>query len=312
MSLVDIVKHALPMKLADGKRHVWPTLASMVYLKDGTTPLADGDGKITSDNALNAAKLGGKAPEYYTNPRNLLDNSDFTNPVNQRGQTTYTGSGIYTIDRWRTYQATGKCTVTKNNGYITLNAVDGTTFLFCQYFPKGYLTADKYTLAYCRGDGSIGVNNNPIISGTSIDYVAISTAGTVDLKWIALYEGTYTTETLPPYVPKGYVAELEECQRYFFQIDTYSPIGNGYSVSSADARIAIVTPVEMRNTPSLNDSFDLTIVGNGVSKTVTSTIVGSKSGNIVRLNIVSSGLTASHVYSAFTGGTGALQLSADL
>ena len=34
--------------------------------------------------------------------RNLLDNSDFTNPVNQRGQASYTMSanGGYTIDRW--------------------------------------------------------------------------------------------------------------------------------------------------------------------------------------------------------------------
>lgn len=62
MSLVDIVKHALPMKLADGKRHVWPTLASMVYLKDGTTPLADEDGKITVDNSN---QLNGKDASEY-------------------------------------------------------------------------------------------------------------------------------------------------------------------------------------------------------------------------------------------------------
>jgi hypothetical protein len=32
---------------------------------------------------------------------------------------------------------------------------------------------------------------------------------------MALYEGEYTIETLPPYIPKGYAAELAECQRYF-------------------------------------------------------------------------------------------------
>ena len=31
---------------------------------------------------------------------NLLDNSDFTNPVNQRGATSYSGAGTYCIDRW--------------------------------------------------------------------------------------------------------------------------------------------------------------------------------------------------------------------
>lgn len=57
MSLVDIVKHALPMKLADGKRHVWPTLASMVTRNDGST--------LEQDGKLNADKLGDQLPEYY-------------------------------------------------------------------------------------------------------------------------------------------------------------------------------------------------------------------------------------------------------
>lgn len=34
--------------------------------------------------------------------------------------------------------------------------------------------------------------------------------------WAALYEGVYTADTLPPYVPKGYAAELAECQRYYY------------------------------------------------------------------------------------------------
>lgn len=39
--------------------------------------------------------------------------------------------------------------------------------------------------------------------------------GTANLYWAALYEGAYTEETLPPYVPKGYATELAECQRYY-------------------------------------------------------------------------------------------------
>lgn len=52
---------------------------------------------------VDAAKAEAKA---YTNasvrkaaPWNLLDNSDFSNPVNQRGAASYSTSG-YTIDRW--------------------------------------------------------------------------------------------------------------------------------------------------------------------------------------------------------------------
>ena len=39
------------------------------------------------------------ALKYRTNP-NLLDNWYFGNPVNQRGQTEYTGNATYSIDRW--------------------------------------------------------------------------------------------------------------------------------------------------------------------------------------------------------------------
>ena len=52
------------------------------------------------------------AVKYRTNP-NLLDNWYFGNPVNQRGQTEYTGNATYSIDRWWTQYET------------TLSIVDG-------------------------------------------------------------------------------------------------------------------------------------------------------------------------------------------
>ena len=39
--------------------------------------------------------------------------------------------------------------------------------------------------------------------------------GSLSIKWAALYEGSYTAETLPAYQPKGYAAEMAECQRYY-------------------------------------------------------------------------------------------------
>ena len=57
--------------------------------------------KTETDSAITAAigdiETGnGKAVAY-----NLLDNSYFVNPINQRGQSSYSGTG-YAIDRWRT------------------------------------------------------------------------------------------------------------------------------------------------------------------------------------------------------------------
>ena len=42
-----------------------------------------------NDTVANSLSLGGKSPEYYLQPVNMLDNSNFIKPINQRGQTTY-------------------------------------------------------------------------------------------------------------------------------------------------------------------------------------------------------------------------------
>lgn len=64
---------------------------------------------------------------HYSNP-NLLDNWYFGNPVNQRGQTSYTSAG-YGIDRWKLslWQSTSP-SLTISDGYITLsnNTAEGT------------------------------------------------------------------------------------------------------------------------------------------------------------------------------------------
>ena len=171
-----------------------------------------------TDTATNSAKLGGKAPEYYIQPRNLLDNSDFRNPVNQRGKSEYSNVAYtYTIDRWKTLDS-GSVTVA--NGYIV------TTNHLVQFMPKNlngiYTAAAKMldgTLLIASGaidTLSIG-DGNTIQAGNdrAMSYFALRKAGS--FLWAALYEGSYTAETLPPYVPKGYAAELAECQRYYYQ-----------------------------------------------------------------------------------------------
>jgi hypothetical protein len=49
----------------------------------------------------------------------LLDNSDFRNLVNQRGETTYTEH--YGFDRWRIYSA--DTSMTQQDGYMTVTGV---------------------------------------------------------------------------------------------------------------------------------------------------------------------------------------------
>ena len=189
-----------------------------LIVADNSTSLggvAAKDYALKTDTAPDSAKLGGKAPEYYTNPRNLLDNSDFRNPVNQRGKTSYTANG-YTIDRWELWN--GAVYVT-DLGYISTTG---------QLYQKIDIPTDKtYTFAIKTGDGiavaagipEIGASmtlGNATIALTTINgYVEVviqpaseDAAGAV---WAALYEGSYTAETLPPYVPKGKHVEMLNC-----------------------------------------------------------------------------------------------------
>ena len=61
--------------------------------------------------------------DYVCNP-NLLDNWYFGNPVNQRGQTSYTGTG-YGIDRWK-MTGDGNPNLILGDNYITYNGVGNT------------------------------------------------------------------------------------------------------------------------------------------------------------------------------------------
>lgn len=76
--------------------------------------------------------------KYLSNP-NLLDNWYFVNPVNQRGQTEYTGEG-YTIDRWR--KSTTSNNVIVETGGIKLVSTSATalnTAIQIMEFPKSLL-----------------------------------------------------------------------------------------------------------------------------------------------------------------------------
>lgn len=146
-------------------------------------------------------------------PRNLLDNSDFRDPVNQRGQASYTDE--CGIDRWRVWNSD---MLTVNSGYITVN---GSVF---QYFLPPVVQNSVHTLAAKKTDGSILLytkNPHEVYSmadnglGLGLDGNVVIRLPTGSYLWAALYEGEYTAETLPEYQPKGYGAELAECQRYY-------------------------------------------------------------------------------------------------
>lgn len=197
---------------------------------------------MTNSSILNAFErfwehvttaLGKKADIDHTHniriPRNLLDNSDFTNPVNQRGETSYGVNNGMTIDRWSVGTSTEPFSLVVGESGLTATFDDKSLVWLAfvrQRFPKGVLSLDKkYTLAaYYVGEGvrigtleTVGFGDDPFFYTDSSDFdqVAFSIKENETVTWAALYEGEYTAENLPEYQPKGYGAELLECQRYY-------------------------------------------------------------------------------------------------
>ena len=155
----------------------------------------------TGNVTLTPADVGAAEPEEVQNlfrkasPSNLLDNSDFTNPVAQAGIGGNHGNQVYAIDRWILTSGS----VSQQEGGLQL---DGTITQKLEHLPTGEVSA---FVGMASGQASISYSDGA---------VTITSSGGV-IAWAALYQGTYTADTAPDYRPKGYAVEFAECQRYY-------------------------------------------------------------------------------------------------
>lgn len=189
-------------------------------------------------------------------PRNLLDNSDFTNLVALAGIGGNHGSIPYAADRW--ILESGTVSYTAGVG-LTLN---GTIQQKLENIPA---SAYPY-IGMASGTATIGYDGG-VVTITSSDGV---------IKWAALYEGEYTAETLPEYQPKGYGAELAECQRYFLRLNKTDPVAVGYVGATATIIYCLIpTPVTMRGSSvsistqtgfSIKTATDLTTQSSSITR----------------------------------------------
>lgn len=179
-------------------------------------------------------------------PRNLLDNSDFTNLVAQAGIGGNHGTIAYAADRW----ILDSGTVSYEAGVgLTLN---GTIRQKLEYPPTGETSA---FVGMASGAASISCADGE---------VTITSSGGV-LKWAALYSGVYTAATMPEYHPKGYGAELAECQRYYQAFETYNALGV-ITASALRYYAYINLPVAMRTMPAVSSSGYIGRIYNGYCK----------------------------------------------
>ena len=168
----------------------------------------DLSGYATKDELKNitAEDVGAPTMEYTKKvgaPHNMLDNSDFRNPVNQRGQTKYTGN-VYCLDRWVMWSTNNKMTTEIKNGYVHCWNGDTSDGTLCQKFKSGTFDKSKtYTLVSMETNGNVYIQNDAIYynsDGNTEDINIPFTANqTRMIKWAALYEGEYTAETIPEY-----------------------------------------------------------------------------------------------------------------
>lgn len=233
---------------------------------------------------------------------NLLDNSDFSNPVNQRGQTSATTTGHF-IDRWKVEAIDG--TITIQDGYISLTENSNQTW-FTQYIEPYIPVGTPVTLAMKHTNGNISLATTTISTsgdGYAIDggnfwisgddsgcnrVCLVPRAGTTwNIEWVALYEGEYTADTLPEYQPKGYAAEMMECMRYYRNFTDTDMMVTGLVISSTLLRFVLPLVMPMRVAPTViyNGMTWLRAGGTNVSNPSTSLDSTYYRGSQIELNI---------------------------
>ena len=206
----------------------------------GAQPLLTPGDNISISGSVIATKA------FPCNP-NLLDNWYFGNPVNQRGQTEYTGSG-YGIDRWKIQNDTN---LTVGDGFCTLNGSWDIRQIL-ENLPKATYTASilfKNSTANALqilfghktgGDESVAVSHDAsgLLAGTisNIDLsnfmISLSGSGSVDIIAVKLELGSQQTMAhqengvwVLNEIP-DYGEQLRRCQRYL------RPAGYNFLVSS--------------------------------------------------------------------------------
>ena len=259
---------------------------------------------------------------------NLLDNSDFVHPINQRGETSKQASWVYWIDRW--LADTEKTAAQLTSSGIRLPATNEKNLRILQRVPLARIKkGQSYTIAAYDASGNVlcvsGVFDGEQLTGDASSggkywlslnkgdnltywYCILDAYADITVKCMALYEGEYTAETLPPYVPKGYATELAECLRYYRRITATNETFAGYCANGVS--YCMIPLQTMRIKPSLVPSgkFYYTLGNKQGTTTATAT---AHSANVNRA-IIKCAITETGILTGTISPQGDIDISADL
>lgn len=255
--------------------------------------------------AASAAAAAESAKQASMPKFNLLDNSDFSNPVNQRGKTTYSAAG-YTIDRW----AIGYNAITLEADGISITSLPGKSSQFYTLMPRNSSgktvtftvnTSDGVFSFTCVISTSVQSKTTPfgklsvyVLNGYDTVVIDCETKGT------KVYWAKFEYSDAPtPYVPKGYGCELNECRRFFLAVGAYvgkvvnTALGSGLALSSTTAVVAIPLPMPMRVAPSIsvaeNSAFLLNWANGSTAGNYEVATLGVQSASETSVNLMVTG-----------------------
>ena len=272
---------------------------------------------------------------------NLLDNSDFVHPVAQAGVNGAHGATGYAVDRWiRTSGATvsqaadGLKIVSDKTSWtagiqqrieakrfadVMTFAVRGVFPVACRLFVYIGSGTTNFGTAYFQGDAAertlvLKLTKPDGLTGDEVVNVYISpdtgsTGTAAVVRWAALYEGEYTAETLPPYVPKGYAAELAECLRYYRRIKGNAQTFAGYATGGvAYAFIPLTQAMRIAPTVTGGGKFYYTLGSAQGTTTETATAHNANANRVV----VKCAVSVTGIHTGLITPLGDIDISADL
>lgn len=218
---------------------------------------------VNDDTVVALALLADGSTEWLGSNKpvnNLFDNSQFV--IAQAGYNAFHGSVFFAADRWR-YNGGADNPVIYAGGKLTIPA----GFVIFQKFEASLNDGVPRTLALGTEDGKVGavaLEAGYLSVGDTHYFAAFdrgdaayikSGSGSSAILWVALYEGTYTADTLPPYTPKGYAAELAECLRYYQRLNGFAHVGFGISDDNNNMQLTIPLCFPLRTTPVVSGAL---------------------------------------------------------
>ena len=232
-------------------------------------------------HGVTAQQIGAAVAEHTHTPYsigaagnpNLLDNWYFADPINQRGNTVYNGSG-YTVDRWKMF---GEGATTSLTGSaLKIAATSSANAELIQIMEDKSIKGKRVTLsAVVNGAVVSGGGDFPTENGTSVVFyedenvsliarvfdtghptfgVWINPGKTVDIQAVKLEYGAQQTLARQENgawvlndAPTNKQQELAKCQRYF-QI-ARGDYGYGFIVSNTEGYFEVPLVTTMRTMP---------------------------------------------------------------